>query len=944
MDEIMLKLWAKKTGTENVVRYPLMFHMIDVAAVTQTLWDMAIQKDTRRFLAQQLNIEEDHARDWLAFWCGLHDIGKAIPAFQGKDKDSRMQLEQGGLDFDCTYSDTHHSIATSLIVSWLLEKESHLPAKLTQRVATTIAGHHGLFPRPGDLPKLNYLGNSQWRDKWQKLASALKKCLHLDVARVHKSETTPAHGFFLILAGLTSVADWIASNEEWFPYSVQHSTSDEHFEYARARASEIVRNRLIWEIPSPRPVGDFSAYFGFNEERPLQSEVKRLASKLGGHHGLVIIEAPMGEGKTEAALYLADSWLASLGQKGCYFALPTQATSDQMFGRVKAFLQRRYQGHNVDLMLLHGHASLHNEFNRLLRQNYAVFSSIDSDRPNCYYDGAAGSVLAAEWFTYRRRGLLAPFGVGTIDQALLAVLQTKHFFVRLFGLAGKTVVIDEVHAYDAYMVTLLENLLSWLAALGSTVVVLSATLPQERRKALLNAYSLGLSQSDGRQSLKIPDDVKYPRITWLSSVDAGATPVSVSISSRKNVRLVWLGGENQANTVAHELGDRLQQALAHGGCAAVICNTVDCTQQVYLALKKYFPEMADDGSPELDILHARYLFGERQRRERRTLLRFSKQGSTVDCGEEGMVRVLRPKRAVLVATQIIEQSLDLDFDLLVTEMAPVDLILQRAGRLQRHGHTRPVCFQDRPELWIVAPDLDGSGIPTFGNGTEAVYDYHILLRSWLALKDRDTLSIPDDIEPLIEQVYNSQELPPPTLPPGIQARWQESLKKLERERKEYQYLAQKNQILPPTYHDDILAEFNKDLEEEDDPKLQRSIQALTRIVEEPSVRVLCLYGDLKQPRFSPTSGVGLDLATSPDDIGVRMLLSRSVTISHRGLAPEIREHAPPCYEQWRKNPLLRHHYLLFFDDRGTCSLVNYRLHIDDELGIVIEKLSHEGAR
>ena len=177
--------------------------------------------------------------------------------------------------------------------------------------------------------------------------------------------------------------------------------------------------------------------------------------------GLVIIEAPMGEGKTEAAIYLADKWVTNRKQRGYYFALPTMATSDQMFGRVKAYLTKRYPSDSVNLMLLHGHASLSTEF-EAIKDKFEI-RNVASDDPNDKtFDSVNAGVVASEWFTSRKRGLLSPFGVGTIDQSLLAVLQTRHVFVRLFGLAHKTIIIDEVHAYDAYMSTLLERLLEWL--------------------------------------------------------------------------------------------------------------------------------------------------------------------------------------------------------------------------------------------------------------------------------------------------------------------------------------------------------------------------------------------------------------------------------------------------------------------------------------------------
>ena len=391
----------------------------------------------------------------------------------------------------------------------------------------------------------------------------------------------------------------------------------------------------------------------------------------------------MGEGKTEAAMYLADRFAARLGQRGCYFALPTQATSNQMFTRVREFLKGRYPDNIVNLQLLHGHAALNAEFQTLLQSADAEPECVCED--NDLHDHRPG-VIAAEWFTYRKRGLLAPFGVGTIDQALLAVLQTRHVFVRLFGLAHKTVIIDEVHAYDAYMTTLLERLLEWLAALGSSVVLLSATLPKARRDALASAYVKGLGGN-----IALPPDDRYPRLTWVGQADSGSRHVETSERSSRKLSLQWIDGAVPKDGDAFPLGERLRVALEAGGCAAVICNTVTQAQKVYLALKEYFVGNADDGAPILDLLHARFLFKDRDERERRCLVRFGKPGALVDFGDKDLREVRRPNRAVLVATQVIEQSLDLDFDLMVSDHAPVDLILQRAGRLHRHPRA------DRPE-------------------------------------------------------------------------------------------------------------------------------------------------------------------------------------------------------------------------------------------------------
>jgi CRISPR-associated endonuclease/helicase Cas3 len=392
----------------------------------------------------------------------------------------------------------------------------------------------------------------------------------------------------------------------------------------------------------------FKDLFNLNTRRPLQDAIIDLADTLK-EPGIVIIEAPMGEGKTEAALYLADSWGIAPGPRGFYVALPTQATSNQMFGRVKKYLANRYPQELVNYQLLHGHSALSAEFRTLKERGAFVLEGIYADGECAAH---AMSVMAAEWFTHRKRGLLAPFGVGTIDQALMAVLQTKHVFVRLFGLAHKTVIIDEVHAYDAYMSKLLERLLEWLAALGSPVVLLSATLPNTRRQALLRAYLRGLKDARVQsKAVEVYKRVSYPRICWATADEIDEQQIDVSELNTRTLKIKHINGRlPESASERFELGQRLQEALREGGCAAVICNTVNRAQQVYLALRPYFTE------EELDLFHARFLFKDRDEREKRALQKFSKEGEEIEFDKDDKRKVKRPYRSVLVATQVIEQT------------------------------------------------------------------------------------------------------------------------------------------------------------------------------------------------------------------------------------------------------------------------------------------------
>ena len=630
-----------------------------------------------------------------------------------------------------------------------------------------------------------------------------------------------------------------------------------------------------------------------------------LADRLVGP-SLVLIESPMGEGKTEAALYLADRHLAT-GGRGAYVALPTQATSNQMFGRVRDFLAGRFPDEVLNLQLLHGHAALSAEFEVLRRLGDRLFA------PSNVHDSdpTLAGVAAAEWFTYRKRGLLAPFGVGTIDQALLAALQTRHGFVRLFGLTDKTVVLDEVHAYDAYMSTLIERLLEWLAALGSSVVLLSATLPAARRADLLAAFARGL----GRPEAALPPPVPYPRISWLDRSASGAEEVAASARSIKTVGIAWRDDGDDA------LADRLRVALDDGGCAAVVCNTVARAQAVYRALAPRFPNIATDGDPELDLLHARLLFEDRETRERRALRRFGKPDPATPTA--------RPHRAILVATQVIEQSLDLDFDLLVSDPAPADLVLQRLGRLHRHPRPRPAGLANAT-LWLRAPVV-ADGVPTFDSGTGYVYDAHVLLRSWLALRDRHQLDVPADVEALIEAVYDDTLLCPTDAPASLRARWDETRRRMADARSRDESKATHVRVLPPFHEDDIFEDYNQQLDE-DAPGLHSSLQALTRLGDRRVSVVLLAADDQAALRRSETPTIEI----------AKRLLRRSVTLGDRRIVGDL--DVLPVPSGWKRSPLLRHHRPLAPDDTGAYRVGRHVLRNDPDLGIVVDHDASENAR
>ena len=930
-EDRLLACWAKLDAGGGPPGYhPLLWHMTDVAVVARELWQSVLSPAQRTMIGDALGLGGclDSAGLWCALLAGLHDLGKASPSFQLQAARARAEvaarLQRSGLCVPVQHhAPASHGTVTAATLPDILASAFGVPHPVARGLGTVAGGHHGTLPSSRDVQDVpaSAAGGSDWDALRRDLVTALSEILGVPE---HRAPDRLANGGAMALAGLVSVADWIGSNTRFFP----HDDSPDLSGYPRKaqRRAEEALDGLGWRL-HPHPRGrrrSFTELFpGIPSPNGLQQEAESIASNLDGP-GIVIIEAPMGEGKTEAALCLADHWTEGAGLRGFYFALPTQATSNQMFTRIRDFLESSCREDPVQLQLLHGHASLSAEFEVLRQNGDRLFSP--------QYPGVEGGsdhlgVTAAEWFTYRKRGLLAAFGVGTIDQALLAGLRTRHVFVRLFGLSGKTVIIDEVHAYDTYMTTLLERVLEWLAALGSPVVLLSATLPRDRRAELISAYRKGL----GQEAPPEPDEAEYPRISWASgSSGSGSQTVGVSPRSEKAICLEMINGPSPSGSQDGEpfqLDDLLGEALAHGGCAAVICNTVRRAQEVYRALRPRFPDLAEDGHPELDLLHSQYPFNAREEREKRSLARYGRPGDPA---------VRRPYRSILVATQVIEQSLDLDFDLMISDMAPADLLLQRAGRLHRHPRPSRPPGLERPRLLVLQPGVPG-GVPRFDPGTAAVYDPHVLLRSWLALSGRADIRVPGDVEAIIESVYDDNAKPD-GLPVPLREAWEETLRELRDTRDREKREAAARWIRSPSYGGQLWR-LTEDAMEEDAPGFHEAHQALTRLTS-PSAPSVLLHGGPGEAWLDTEHPQPVDLDTPPSTADTRLLLQHSVNVSDRRVVFELLKRDPPA--SWRRSPLLRNFKAVFLNDAGVAEIGRHDLCLDAECGVMVSPAPRAG--
>ncbi|MEU0977702.1 type I-E CRISPR-associated protein Cse1/CasA [Streptomyces griseus] len=745
---------------------PLWRHMADSAAVAERLWDQWVPDNVKALIADAFPQGAQDARRVAVFLACVHDIGKATPAFacQVDGLADRMRaaglsmpyLKQFGLDRRMA----PHGLAGQLLLQEWLAERFGWSERASGQFAVVAGGHHGT---PPDHQHIHDLGlrphllrtAGEGQDTWRSVQDEL-----MDACAVRagvggrfgawRSVRLP-QPVQVVLTAIVIVSDWIASSSELFPYDpASWSPVGPEGEGRRLTAA--------WgglDLPGPWRADQpdctaaelFEKRFDLPEGagvRPVQEEAVRVAQELPGP-GLLIIEAPMGEGKTEAAFAAAEILAARTGAGGCLVALPTRATGDAMFPRLLRWLERLPSDGPRSVVLAHAKAALNEVWAGMTKADRRKITAVDLDSQVEDVSSAGGarranpsSLHAHQWLRGRKKALLSSFAVGTVDQVLFAGLKSRHLALRHLAVAGKVVIVDEVHAYDAYMSAYLDRVLEWLAAYRVPVVMLSATLPAHRRRELAAAYA-GEETPELADALDLPDDA-YPLITAVASGGLVLTARPEPASGRRTEVVLERLGDGPALLAA-----RLDEELRDGGCALVVRNTVDRVLEAAEHLRAHF------GAEAVTVAHSRFVAADRARNDTVLCERFGPAGD----------RPAGPH--IVVASQVVEQSLDIDFDLLVTDLAPVDLVLQRMGRLHRHPRTRPPRLA-RARCLITGVEDWHAERPVPVRGSLAVYQGpHTLLRALAVLGphlDGVPLVLPDHISPLVQAAYDERPVGP----------------------------------------------------------------------------------------------------------------------------------------------------------------------------------------
>ena len=720
-----LHFWGKAGGgvPGEPCWHPLAYHDLDVAAVA----DRLLRANPRKLgqFAKLLGTSPENARRLVVCLVALHDVGKFSALFQAKSQEA-WDAEGGagrllGLrrEGPAQHTEIGFAIHTRLQIQILLAPvlQDWSPNDF-ETLWSSVAGHHGqpvdrTAGHPGMLTPCWVAAEEYCRDAVALLGPAEPIAL------------PPEHSLNVLswlLCGLTVVSDWIGSNREWFPYQDPKHDLPAYWTLAGGNADRAVAGAGVSASTPADDLGPERLLPKYaNALSPLQAHARDMPLPDGPL--LAIIEEVTGSGKTEAALLLAARLMGQGKADGLFFALPTMATANAMYDRLAECCARLYaDGAKPSLVLAHGKRTLNQKFtDRILPIAHGPDGS-----------GEGGAAACAAWIADdRRKAFLAHLGVGTIDQALLGVLPSRHQVLRLWGLSDRVLIIDEAHAYDAYMSREMETLLEFHAALGGSAIILSATLPGKQRQLLAAAFAKGLGTRQQQQTASA-----YPLVTVISASAQTATPLPSRADRGRTLRVRRIASFDDA--VAHV------QALSRLGCAvAWIRNSVDDAIEAVAALEQ--------AGCRPVLLHARFAMGDR--------LDIEAAVSSV-LGKDS--RSSERRGYVVVGTQILEQSLDYDVDAMVTDLAPIDLVIQRAGRLWRHTDRtdRPLTA---PELCVLSPDpgevADQHWYRQVSARAAAVYDHHgIVWRSARELFARGEIETPDRVRELIEAVYGREEL------------------------------------------------------------------------------------------------------------------------------------------------------------------------------------------
>jgi CRISPR-associated endonuclease/helicase Cas3 len=708
------ELWAK-TGTDPngaTYGYPLYNHLDDTASIAEAVIDRWLgPKGSSPYtrLSKALGIAPEKA---LTFACLAHDIGKADPHFQAKVEE--LARNNPWYKPPVGPGAPHNIVSAQATQAFLDTYGATRGAK--RGWATVLAGHHGMFPASADRP-LKTNDYETWSNVRLTLLSHLCE-LHgiaeSDIETMGLIEWRA--GDITLMTSLLITCDWLASNEDAFPITAGPSVAT-----GRERARE-ARHKLAlgpaW-APAQQPLDKWQHRFGLEASARLhdsQQDVLDAARRMDASGGMLLIESATGSGKSAAALIAADIIAAKTKARGIIYAQPSQATANSALPTVASWVAKHPTGAPVGAALAHGKAEL-------VQDAHDVYRLSD------------GAISTHQWSV----GRLAPFApvtISTIDQVLQAVLKARYAVLRQAAIVGKVIVLDEVHSSDTHMSVYLDRLLEYAGYWGTSVIAMSATLSDTRRKELVSAYESGRNKGEAPKHKAAPQRVSNNEHARVTAVRSSGTFTLVRRQKEGTVIDISFGPHAEQD-IAESV---VNEAIHCPSCIGVVLDTVGRSQRVFDAISTGAPT-----GTEVVLLHSRFTALDRRAIESRV---------TESLGRNGT----RPESLIVVATQVVEQALDLDFDMLYTDIAPADMLVQRMGRLHRHDRQRPTARRNA-QVVITGVDFEFAR-PAFASGIDTVYDAATLYETLAVIQNKQCISRPQDVPSLMREVFDERAVFP----------------------------------------------------------------------------------------------------------------------------------------------------------------------------------------
>ncbi len=884
---------------------PTWMHLLDTAGIMKHIAAEWLPENIRAELSREMGIDKFIRVCRLAAL--LHDLGKFTPMFVGKIAPNipgcMDDLAERGLHISTESDESfYHASASAAIL---------LQYGCPVSMAVITASHHGLPPDMNEFSNMkDYRAAIRRKCQSEGAEAELWQSIHrqwidyaLEMTGFASLEAVPRLGkpAQMLITAMLIMADWIASNPSYCPLlPLGDCGSMELYPKRVEDAWAKVDLTLPWDAKCAEMDEErFHETFGFSPNA-IQAAILYAVEK-GSGGGIYVLEAPMGCGKTEAALSAAERLDTQTGCGGLFFGLPTMATANGIFERLEPWAEKQSENDDTanSIRLTHSMAELNDLYHELM-QNCRRNALIDDESAE-----KDDSLIVHEWFSGRKQSLLANFVVGTVDQLLMATLARKHFMLRHLGLAGKVIVLDECHAYDAVMNVYLDRMLNWLGKYNTPVIILSATLPAYRRADLIKAY---LNNDTPESDVEWENSQAYPLLTWTLNgrvmqqvIPLSEPPHDVLIDSVKE----------------EDITAYLRTNLANGGCAGVIVNTVRHAQRLYTELTMAFPP---EQGWKTKLFHSGFLGPDRSEREAELMKQIGKH-STPETRDQ----------TIIIGTQVLEQSLDLDFDLMITELCPIDLLLQRIGRLHRHKRVRPQNL--RTAHCAVIETGDPKEDKNYKNAI-AIYTEYLLTRTKALLPEK--ISIPTDISPLVQAIYTKGNGDPES---KAESEYREKISIAEREGEQYCLSEPKPR---KSEKQDSLLGMGCHNYSGTETQAEASVRGGG-----PSIEVL-LFGSDGEGNAVVLSGKDegrkISLTSVPDSETARMMAAQRVRMPYVFTVPEYFSRAIDFIEQrtaettaeWQQSSWLHGKDILILGPDGTIKVLDFTLTYDHEYGLKYE--------